>query len=64
MKCMRCGAPVEIYFSVLLCDACCDKQINTSKLEKAHKRLGETDLDGFQKAGILSVSELEQMWNA
>ena len=61
---MRCNKPVPIYFSVLLCDDCCDKQIKTSKLENIHKRLGEEDLDGFQKAGILSVAELEQMWNA
>jgi len=62
-KCMKCGVRVEVWHNVMLCDSCLDKQLKVVDLEKVHKKLGETGLDGFQSAGVLSVKDLEAMWN-
>lgn len=56
MKC-RCGKLIPIYYFVLLCDECCDRQVEHLKLASAHQRLGEVDVKGAP-----SVAELEALW--
>ncbi len=63
-KCMKCGAHVEVWHNVMLCDPCLGKEIKSVDLAKAHVRLGENNLDGFQSAGVMSAKDLDAIWDA